>query len=42
MSIFGDRVFKETSKATQRDGTEGEKGGWFRVGNMCIPVMDSC
>ena len=26
---------------TQRDGTEREVGGGFRMGNMCIPVADS-
>ena len=27
---------------TQRDGTGREEGGGFRMGNMCIPVADSC
>ena len=27
---------------TQRDDTGREEGGWFRMGNMCIPVVDSC
>ena len=27
---------------TQRDGTGREVGGGFRIGNMCIPVADSC
>ena len=27
---------------TQRDGTGREEGGGFRMGNMCIPVEDSC
>ena len=27
---------------TQSDGTGREKGGGFRMGNMCIPVADSC
>ena len=27
---------------TQRDGTGREEGGRFRMGNMCIPVEDSC
>ena len=27
---------------TQRDGTGREEGVWFRMGNMCIPVVDSC
>ena len=27
---------------TQRDGTEREEGGGFRMGNTCIPVADSC
>ena len=26
---------------TQRDGTGREEGGGFRMGNMCIPVVDS-
>ena len=27
---------------TQKDGTGKEEGGEFRMGNMCIPVADSC
>ena len=27
---------------TQRDGTGREEGGEFRMGNICIPVADSC
>ena len=27
---------------TQRDGTGREVGGGFRMGNTCIPVVDSC
>ena len=27
---------------TQRDGVGREVGGGFRMGNMCIPVVDSC
>ena len=27
---------------TQRDGTGSEVGEEFRMGNMCIPVADSC
>ena len=27
---------------TWRDGVGREKGGGFRMGNMCIPVADSC
>ena len=27
---------------TQRDGMGREEGGEFRMGNMCIPVADSC
>jgi len=26
---------------TQRDGMGREVGGGFRMGNMCIPVVDS-
>ena len=26
---------------TQRDGMGWEEGGGFRIGNTCIPVMDS-
>ena len=26
----------------QRDGTGREEGGGFRMGNTCIPVVDSC
>ena len=27
---------------TQRDGTGREEEGGFRMGNTCIPVVDSC
>ena len=27
---------------TLRDGTRMEVGGWFRMGNTCTPVADSC
>ena len=27
---------------TQRDGMGREEGGGFRMGNTCIPVVDSC
>ena len=27
---------------TQWDGTGREEGGDFRMGNMCVPVADSC
>ena len=27
---------------TQKDGTGRELGGGFRMGNTCMPVMDSC
>ena len=27
---------------TQRDGTGKEKGGGFRMGTTCIPVVGSC
>ena len=27
---------------TQRDGMGREEGGEFRVGNTCIPMVDSC
>ena len=30
------------TETTQRDGTGREKGGGFRMGNMCIPAVDSC
>ena len=30
------------TETTQRDGTGREEGGGFRMGNMCIPVADSC
>ena len=26
---------------TQRDGMAGEAGGGFRMGNTCVPVVDS-
>ena len=29
-------------RGRQRDGTGREEGGGFRMGNMCIPVADSC
>ena len=30
------------SETTHRDGTGREVGGGFWMGNMCIPVADSC
>jgi len=27
---------------TLRDGMGREAGGWFRMGNTCAPVADSC
>jgi len=30
------------TEMTQRDGTEREEGERFRMGNTCIPVVDSC
>ena len=27
---------------TQKDGTGKEEGGGFRMGNTCIPMVDSC
>ena len=27
---------------TERDGMEREEGEGFRMGNMCIPLVDSC
>ena len=30
------------TEMTQRDGTGREMGGGFRMGNTCIPVVDSC
>ena len=31
-----------STETTQRDGTGREEGWGFRMGNMCIPVADSC
>ena len=30
------------TEMTQRDGTGREERGGFRMGNTCIPVVDSC
>ena len=30
------------TETTQRDGMGREEGGGFRMGNMCIPVADTC
>ena len=30
------------TETTQRDGTRREEGGGFRMGNTCIPVVDTC
>ena len=30
------------TETTQRDGTGREEGRGFRMGNTCIPVVDSC
>ena len=29
------------TETTQRDGTVREEGEGFRMGNMCIPVVDA-
>ena len=36
-----DSILKSTGM-TRRDGTEREVGGGFRMGNMCMPMADSC
>ena len=30
------------TETTQRDGLGREEEGGFRIGNKCIPVVDSC
>ena len=30
------------TETTQRDGMRREVGGGFRMGNTCIPVVDTC
>ena len=30
------------TEMTQRDGMGKEEGGGFNMGNMCIPMADSC
>ena len=30
------------TEMTQRDGIGRDVGGGFKMGNMCIPVVDSC
>ena len=35
------RVNKPSTGMTQRDGMGREEGGGFRMGNTCIPVVDS-
>ena len=30
------------TETTQRVGTGRKEGGGFRMGNTCIPVVDSC
>ena len=30
------------TETTQRDGMGREEEGGFRIGNKCIPVVDSC
>ena len=37
--IISLKFFKK--KSTQRDGMVREEGGGFRMGNTCIPVVDS-
>jgi len=39
--IGPDAVIKQNFKTTQRDGMGREEGGGFRMGNTCIPVVDS-
>ena len=36
------KIKKWCTGMTQRDGMGKEEGGGFRMGNMCIPVADSC
>jgi len=31
----------DQTRQTQRDGVGREEGGGFRMGNTCIPVVDS-
>ena len=40
----GYRMLGAGAGITQRDGTGREVGvgGWFRMGNTCTPVADSC
>ena len=35
-------ICKISTEMTQRDGMGREEGGVFRMGDTCIPVVDSC
>ena len=41
-SSKSERNEQTTKQMTQREDTGREEGGGFRMGNMCIPVVDSC
>ena len=36
------RIMFAVGETTQRNGMGREEGGGFGMGNMCIPVADSC
>jgi len=40
-SRFDARYWMLGAGTTQRDGMRREEGGEFRMGNTCIPVVDS-
>ena len=43
LQYFGHLMQRAVSfEKTQRDGTGREEGRGFRMGNMCIPVGDTC
>jgi len=44
MELYKTKKFLQKEKkeaTTQRDGMGREEGGGFRMGNTCIPVVDS-
>ena len=41
-SMYDTDAWGWCTETTQRNGMGREEGGGFRMGNMCIPAMDSC
>ena len=40
--VWHHKICAWCTETTQRVGTGREDGGGFRMGNTCIPVVDTC